>query len=69
MRHEDVEVRGIIVAETDGGGLLFKPDNSPQVWLPRSQVGIVHEVVGVTIVIPYGLARSKGLVPYNEEEL
>jgi len=56
----DLELKGKILKETDMA-VLFSNGIACRVWLPKSQIAIIREIEGVTVVIPEWLAESKGI--------
>jgi hypothetical protein len=58
----DIDLRGHVVKEFDDETILFKDSETDKVArLPRDAIAIIQEVKGVTISLPFGLARAKGL--------
>ncbi len=60
MSYDDIEVRGEIVKQLDNS-IIFQDEEGRRVQLPREEIAIVQEVNGVTVTLPQGLARAKGL--------
>ncbi|MBW2135761.1 MAG: hypothetical protein JRG72_11155 [Deltaproteobacteria bacterium] len=56
----DLELKGKILKETDMA-VLFSDGIACQVWLPKSQIAIIREIEGVTVVVPEWLAEAKGM--------
>jgi len=55
----DVDIPGEIVLSSDLAICLRA--NGVEVWLPREQIAIVHDVEGVVVTMPERLAKAKGI--------
>jgi hypothetical protein len=58
----DIDLRGRVLKRLDDESVIFEDEaTGKRVKLPREDIAIVEEVEGVTLSLPYGLARAKGL--------
>jgi hypothetical protein len=58
----DIDVKGRILKYRDDDTVIFLDDDTgKKVKLPREEIAIIQEVEGVTISLPFGLAKAKGL--------
>ena len=55
----DVEIPGEILLESETV-VLFRAEGC-EVYLPRDQIAIVHDTVGVIVTMPERLAKAKGI--------
>jgi len=58
---DDVEIRGKLLVESAQMSVLFKTEDGTEVWLPREQIAIVHDVNCVVVTMPERLAKAKGI--------
>lgn len=60
---EDVELYGRIIQDRDMS-VLYEDGGCPElrVWLPKSQIAVVHQADGTAkVTLPEWLAKKKGL--------
>jgi len=58
---DDVEIRGELLFESVQLSVLFRTEDGEEVWLPRNQIAIVHDINGVIVTMPERLAKAKGI--------
>jgi hypothetical protein len=61
VSNNDVTMRGEVVRETEMA-VYFRPRGHYEVvWLPKSQVAVVHLADGVSLTLPVWIAKQKDI--------